>query len=233
MAEEIKAGDVLEDSVVEEATEEAVQEEAPALDYTNSFNISDLSFNFFDPEEILPEDYRKPIPEDKKVFIVRYSDIFTARGDKYNSMLEGGNNYTYAAFDKATQAPSINYKLIKGFINELITEGKAVLISVFDSNISDAQNALAKKLVEDTMVNFRIPYSEVVVNPQVTTAVFAKENEAGLSFVTPVPVHDQAGRTMMFMAYSVDVRPIQTANEAAPAEEEESTDVAPAEDSKE
>ena len=183
---------------------------------------------------MLPEDYRKPIPEDKKVFIVRYSDLFNAMGDKFDSMVAGGNNYTFAAFDKVTQAPSINYKLIKEFINDLIAEGKAVLISVFDSNIGDTQNALAKKLVEDTMVKFRIPYSEVVVNPQVVTAVFAKENENGLSFVTPVPVHDQAGRTMMFMAYSVDVRPIQT-EEAAPAEKatEEVTEEAPAEESKE
>ena len=230
MAEEIKAGDVLEDAVVETpATEEATQKEV-VQDYTNSFNVSDLSFNFYDPNEVLPEDYRKPIPEEKKVFIVRYSDLFNAMGDKFDSMVAGGNNYTFAAFDKVTQAPSINYKLIKEFINDLIAEGKAVLISVFDSNIGDTQNALAKKLVEDTMIKFRIPYSEVVVNPQVVTAVFAKENEAGLSFVTPVPVHDQAGRTMMFMAYSVDVRPVQT-EEAAPAEEV--TEEAPAEESKE
>jgi len=211
MAEEIKAGDVLEEAVVEKATEEPVAEEKEeVLDYTNSFNVSDLSFKFYDPDEILPAEYRADIPEDKKVFVLKYSDLFNVMGDKYNSMIAGENAYAYAAFDKVTQSPTLNYKLVKGLVNDLVANDKAVLVCVFDPNIGQNQVALVTKLVEETLIKFRIPYSEVVVNPNIVTATFSKENENGVSFVTPVPVHDPSGKTMMFMAYSVDVRPIDT-----------------------
>lgn len=170
---------------------------------SSPLETSKLSYKFFDPKNILPQEFKNEIPDVKTKFIISLNFICKAVQEKYEAVSRTGNSYVYAAFDKAVQAPTPEFNIVKEFLNDLIAKGKDVIIMVDDLDVKENQYKLTMKLVEENLVKFRLPYTDIVVNPELSLDQF--EAVTKYSFITPIPVTDAFGNKAMFMAYSVDV----------------------------
>ena len=177
---------------------EVVDENDPPLMYNQ------LAYFFYDPKKVLPKDYQSEIPEGKKKFIVPLNSICNTVKEKFEAISKTGNSYVYSVFDKAVQGPIAELSLVKEFLNHLISIGKEVIVMVDDLDIKENQYKLTTKLVEENMIKFRVPYSDIVVNPDLTMSQFASNTE--YSYVVLIPVNDSIGNKAIFAGYSVGTR---------------------------
>ena len=181
------------------------KEKEEKLPNDQPLNYNRLGYFFYDPTQALPEQYKSEIPSNKNKFIIPLNAVCTTVPEKFEAIAKTGNGYVYSTFDKSVQAPAPGINIIKDFTNYLIGLGKEVIFMVDDLDIKPNQYKLTTRLVEENLVKFRISYSDIVINPELTMNQFCSGTE--YSYCVLIPVNDTFGHQVLFAGYSTDIAP--------------------------